>query len=809
MRSVDAQCSSMNLMDDLEPRRILAVGYFSAGIDINMSPGSESAFVYNDFGDYDSATGDISFSSRDRSDGTFDSIDVESFSVTTKLRSDLVFSAGGDGASEFDWTLSDASLFNVGTPVNNNTRLSFNTSFTSTDLRLRLVTRQATDLTLADRDGSYAFSGIIYDSDAWAIFPSYGSSTVTNGNLTGSEFTAFGEVPLSAIIGENDAFDDGFTRSNVPGYTSLYSSRFSTLTTGFNQGPDNNFNSLSYAIRTDGTQPGQTDLDAFRGDEFNLTLFGFQALFPELFAQGFQADGGMAQSNVVLQFDPSGNRAHFYNFDDFYGDLDAQPISTGTWELGAGLGLRYQTDDGFSINLRYGGDNGDELVGEMISDGANSQPVFAVGSKFFDGAPATDGGGGGGGGDTGGGDGGGDGGDLNEAPTDVGVCFKSSRIVFENGEHFILADGDNGVTYSWKVRDIEGSTEGYLGVGTSLQDDGKTIVALVTRVDGEVRELKRKEDGEWRVKNPVGGAVLSSNVMVAPTIETNLATGQQSQMAFGTDGSARMILPSTTDEGSPEVASVNIQNGSLNFAPNLDISRQFDGEYTVWGAFHAAYVSDTNEIFMLWNSPEFLGSDLRFDNIQSNAGAPAPASDARLSVATTSFGSIHVGYESADGEYGHLYWNIGQGGNWRYASLENAVGAPSQGLNFDPSTAVTGFDVLGQRIFVAGVDATSGLITAVDWRLDRQQWQYNEGSPADQPDMSFAVDDFGFTSQPVAYSQPAITGVSNLFMSNANAATPVLSNIPFINVLFNNTGLERQSNDLVIIVTPTLAGGGG
>ncbi len=501
------------------------------------------------------------------------------------------------------------------------------------------------------------------------------------------------------------------------------------------------------------------------------------------------------QTTLVLEFAPTGNKVDLYDWGEYYTDENAVPKETADWAIDAVGKIGISFTDGLKLNLKYGGNTGDLFIPESAEENGTMEGLFGAGTRIANGQPGDPGGGGG---QT-----------NNEAPTDVDVHFGEVKVVFEDGKHFILATSSNNVTYSWKVRDIEGSTEGYLGVGAAVQNNGFTIVVLVTRDDGMIRELKRKSDGEWKVKSPISGTMVDSDIKVTPYIETIRSRRTQMQVGINTDGTLDMISPSTTDAGLPTVTPISLENGPFNPAPSLDVEYQFDGEYTFWAAYHAAYISDAGDINMLWNAPLGTGADFRIDNIQTNAGAPKPAPQSRVSVAITSWGSIHVGYTALDGSYGHLYWNFGQGGDWLYSSLENTVGAPGSGLNFNPRETVTGFSRSDRRLFAVSIDQTTGTVVAIDWTFYRRQWQYI--APLTGPaDTSFEVADVGNSlSYTTLYNAAGITAMNALFDANAGSTVPVLGSIPTIGVLFNNMGLERMTADLVVFITPTLAGGGG
>lgn len=784
--------TASQLLESLE-QRIVLDGFFAVGasFDSSMSPG---VFInYNEFGDADFATGQVNSSTRSGSDGSFDGGGFTRFSTSTLTREQAV---AGMGSAEFQWDLTNGFGMNTGTPFRADTPLAFNASYSGSSLfDMTFFGRQASGLTLGARDGSYRFSGLIYDRTSHTVSPSYGNFGILAGSLEGSEFSDLGEIPLAATIGESDAFDDGFTRSNIPGYTAFFGPDAHTvLTTSTGVGPGGNFDSLSVSLRTDDpTQPQVGGEDAFRGDSFSLSMVGapngFGVLFPVM--QG--SFDSLQQTNLVIEFAPSGNTAELYTYEQWYADIQAESAASVNWEIDAAGSLSLDFGSGLKLNLNYGGNTGNTIVPESFENNGTMTGLFGAGTRIANGQPVDPGGGG----ET-----------NNEAPSDVDVTFTGVKVVESVGKHFIIATGDNGVTYSWNVRDIEGSTKGYLGVGASLQDEGKTIVVLVTRDDGMVRQLKRKSDGEWTVKNPISGTALDSNVQVSPSIETNPSNGEQVQIGINTDGTLDMISPSTTDQGVPSVAPVSIENGPFNPAVSINVKYQFDSQYTFWGAYHAAYMSDQGDINMLWNAPLATGTDYRIDNIQTNAGAPKPAAGSRISVATTDWGSIHVGYTSVDGEYGNLYWNIGQGGDWLYSSLENTVGAPESGLNFNPWETVTGFDPQNQRLYAASVDQTTNTVAAIDWKLDRRQWQYT--TPLMGPaDTGFEVADVGNSRSPTLYNNAAITAISALFDANASSTVPVLGSIPTIGALFNNMGLERMTSELVVFITPSLVGGGG
>ncbi len=784
MHRARRQLTVSHLLENLEPRLVLS-GYFAAGLDLNNTTATIDASFFNQFGDADFTTGAINDGTRIGSDGSVSGGDITQFSPTTKLRGELIL---GQGAAETRWGLSDGSDSNTSSPFNDRVRLAFDTSFTGEDrLRLRMFGQQASGLTLANRSGDYAFTGLIYNSSTGELVPSYGWSEIDNGSLTGSEFSSLGEIPLNATIGLNNAFDDGYTVSSIPGYTALFGPDAQTvLTTGFNQGPGGNFHSMSIAVRRDDpSQPQVGDEDMFRGDAFSF----FSLSHVPFTGGGETIVGGFASGQSILEFDPAGNRAHIYDYRNYLGDANATPSVSGDWAIDAEFGIQLEFDNGVKLKINYGGIDGDTIVAETVDDSGTVTPVFGVGGRLFNGDPSPV---------------------NNEAPTDVGVCFKSVTVEERDGEHFVLGEGDNGITYSWKVRDIEGSMESYIGVGASLQDNGKTIVVMVSRDDGMFRELKRKEDGEWRVKNPIGGAVLSSGAMVAPSIETNPATGSQMQVAINSDGSASGIIPSANDTASPAIESLLIETGPINVSGGFDIDLQFDANYTTWGAYHGAFVDAAGDLVMLWNAPLTLGSTFRVDNIQASADAPAPSPDSKISVATTTYGSIHVGYTAVNGDYGHLYWNIGQGGDWLYAPLETAVNAPPTGLNLTPSTAVTGFDPLEQQLFIIGADQTTGLFSTVDWRIDRRSWEYTP-TVVDSFGEPFKLPDVGSAPADATYTVRATQTIAELFGDNEDSQVPILGDLPIVGNLFRSTSMSSTTENLVIFVTPTLAptGGGG
>ncbi len=782
MNRARRQLTVSYLLENLEPRLVLT-GFFGLGAELDASSSKLGAVLFNSFGDYDIATGQVNFENFTNSQPTLTDHIVNGISTGDDTLDAALQRFRNNG---FRWQLNDGSDTNTSTALNAPNRLAFDTSFTGNDrVTTRIYGQQATGLTLADRNGSYRFTGLIYNATSGELNPSFGVSQILDGSLSGSEFSALGEFPLSATIGINDAFDDGFTRSNIPGYTSLFGPGAQTvLTTGFNQGPDSDFHSMSVAVRTDDpTQPQMGDEDMFRGDAFSFFSLGSMP-----FLGGSRTVGdNLSSGQHVLEFEPAGNRVHVSEVEFFLSDQSASLSQSGDWVIDADSSMRIELDNGLVLNLNFGGVDGDTIVAESVDDNGTVTPVFGAGGRLLNGTPGPV---------------------NNEAPTDVGVCFKSVSVELRDGEHFILGEGDNGITYVWKARDIEGSMEGYFGVGATLQDNGKTIVVMVTRDDGMIRELKRKEDGEWRVKNPIGGAVLSSGAMVAPSIETNPATGSQMQVAINADGSASSITPSLTDTGLPAIEALLIETGPINVSMGFDIDFQFDANYTTWGAYHGAFVDAAGDLVMLWNAPLTTGANFRVDNIQASADSPAPDPHSKISVATTTYGSIHVGYTAVNGDYGHLYWNIGQGGDWLYAPLETAVNAPSGGLNFDPHSAVTGFDPLEQQIFVIGVDQTTDRFATVDWRIDRRSWEYNP-TVVDTFGEPFTLPDIGSAPADAVYTVRAHQTIADLFGDNADSQVPILGDLPVIGNFFRNTSMNSMTNNLIIFVTPTIFQPGG
>ncbi len=674
-------------VDSLESRTLLS-GYFAGTIRVDVDSPSPITTFSHEYGDIDSS-GAFSF-------GTRSSLDQPPFNDSTTYTSII------DGQTRFREGLTFSQLTDT-----NNLRgiggpsagvLAGARGFVPVAFGDRYVTlqSQATGLTALDRAGQFIFSGVRFVDGT--PFPTLGTVTGDENGLSLMERSSLGDSQFSYPFDPTGIFDDGFTE--IQGVLDTYALF----------GPGGASFIFADTNQTDGTATygvgvvapsgpiNAADLDG-RLYYFNIAgaLDDMQVINPMLGMANYGFD------SYVLALD--GDRFGIFGASDVALEEDPALVNEGAWTITGGS-LSFTTDDNLTFGINLGFDDGSAIVGGTVNTGLGSEaPIYISGA--FSGATIPgllDGG--------------------NTTPpvnADADVTYTSTSVTQEDGTHYATGTTSDGETYKYNIDEVEGSGVAYLSVVATIQDQGRQLKVVVVRVDGKIRELTRAPDGEWTVTGPDGDPLSSGQ---APRAATNPVTGQTMQVFLPSDGG-----PGTTTNtlgigtySDTEPLAVNNVDVTATWSSDFDPNMHWDQGFTFWAAYHNPFLGENNRIQMLWTAPG-LNGQYRVAPIADLAGAPDADPAGRVSLDIPNWGTIHAGYTDTSGRYINIYWNITTD-VWRYGVLDNAVGAPDGGLNFDPSQTITTHDPNSLRLIVTGIDQTSGDVATVDWKLDRRQWQY-------------------------------------------------------------------------------------
>jgi hypothetical protein len=635
-------------VETLEPRIVLT-GYFAVGVEYNGA-----VDIFNEFGDYDSATGNLNSGSRESSDGNFTGSPFAGFTFGNQGN----FFQGGLTHNDSDPFGDNRITVGFGGPIEMGFSVGYSGQNYQTPIQVNYFMNQATGLGTGSggRDGDFFFNGVVRDvnADTWSF--NHGSTNINGLDVTGSQKHEGAEIPFAYQLNPNAIFNDGFTLFNDSTSTLFFSDDLTAVQQTDLDGSDG-FQSYSLGMRVDtGTNFSSTD---FAGDVFGLAMTGSPEL-ATFFGQSSGSAGGFTYTGALEFADD--NTFRMYGLDDFYAEgrdnadtllkgtfaIDGDDVTLTTFDSVRSLGLKFNSDLRMTLPIKY-------------NQGEADHHLYGAGARIRDGA-------------TGDFDAAQDDGDVPPPPnlyTDV------TTAIGGDGTNYVIGKTDANEEIRFNISAISGLDLTDTAFAAWLEDGGTSIEVFGT-TDTGVHYARRGTNGFWSTDS-ISTAL---NEIPATGIDVGrMPDGSMTLGGFNSDGD--LLRFDCVDD----VWTVN----RLTDIPAPDgepgtPTGEVDLLVTDWSGWHLFYLDSSLSLRAAWTTPT-LGT--YFDNnLSQRAGLPQVDGQS-VHATVTDQAAMHVGLID-QGQLHDFSWKPSDGGSWGDTAFGDVFGAG--GTAFSPAFVGTHFD---------------------------------------------------------------------------------------------------------------------